>query len=121
MSLTRSYDQDSWSLEENGNTVLTVRETEENGQIMVYLSGELRSDAALIFNDELVALMTIGKDVVLDCGELTYIAHACQDALLSTQQTADHIARGSLFNDPATTEIYAEFEKSNLHELLMIE
>ena len=35
MSLTRSYAQDSWLLSEEGKTILTVRETMENDEILV--------------------------------------------------------------------------------------
>ena len=64
---------------------------------------------------------TMGKDVIVDCEGLQYIANACQDALLSAQQTADSIHRGTLTLVKVPAGIYAEFQKSNLHELLMIE
>ena len=121
MSLTRSYAQDSWLLSEEGKTILTVRETMANDEILVALDGALRSDMEHIFRDELVALMTVGKDVVLDCEKLTYIAGACQDALLYVQHMADSIRRGTLTLRHVPEDIYAEFERTNLHELLMIE
>ena len=121
MSLKREYGQDAWSLQENGRTLVTVKETEEDGKILVSLAGSLRSDMESVFKDELIALMTVGRDVVLDCEELAYIAGACQDALLSVQQTADSINRGTLTLRCVPPAILREFEKSNLHELLMIE
>lgn len=121
MSLIRSYEGDSWSLQEDGRALLTVSEKEEDGGILVTVSGILRSDMEPMFKDELIALMTVGKDVVLDCGQLQYIASACQDALLSTQQTADSMNRGTLTLRHVPGPIYAEFQKTNLHELLMIE
>ena len=93
----------------------------ENDEILVALDGALRSDMEHIFRDELVALMTVGKDVVLDCEKLTYIAGACQDALLYVQHMADSIRRGTLTLRHVPEDIYAEFERTNLHELLMIE
>ena len=121
MSLTRSYEQDSWTVSENGKTILTVRETQENGLIMVYLSGSLRSDTEHMFKDELNALMSVGMGVILDCEKLEYISGVCQDALLSVQQTADDIGRGSLTLRNVPSAILTEFERTNLHELLMIE
>ena len=121
MSLTRSFEQDAWSVSENGKTILTVRETEENGTITVCLSGALRSDTEHMFKDELVALMSVGMNVVLDCGELEYIASACQDALLSVQQMADSMGWGSLTLRKVPPAIFSELKRSNLHELLMIE
>ena len=121
MSFSRTYEGNSWSLIENGETLLTVRETEEDGKISVALSGMLRSDMEHVFKDELVALMTLGKNVLLDCENLQYIANACQDALLSVQQTADSINRGTLTLKKVPDRIYADFQKINLHELLRIE
>ena len=121
MSLTRSYGQDSWSLCEDGRTILTVGETVADGKVLVTLAGTLRSDMENVFKDELVALMTVGMDVVVDCGQLQYIAGSCQDALLSVQQTADSINRGTLTLCHVPAAILEEFERTNLHELLMIE
>ncbi len=121
MSLTRTYDDDSWSLIENGRTLLTVKEAEEGGKILISLSGCLRSDMEQMFKDELIALMTVGEDVILDCKDLQYIASTCQDALLSTQQTADSLNRGTLTLQNVPKTILEEFQKTNLHELLMIE
>ena len=121
MSVKRSYEEESWSLGEDGRTLLTVEEKEEDGRIMVGLTGVLRGDMEQVFKDELIALMTVGKDVVLDCRGLQYMASSCQDALLSTQQTADSMERGTLTLRNVPEKIYAEFQKTNLHELLMIE
>ena len=44
MSLTRNYEQDSWSLSEDGRKILTVKETVVDGKVLVTLTGALRSD-----------------------------------------------------------------------------
>ena len=121
MSLTRNYEQDCWSLSEDGRKLLTVKEAVVDGTVVVTLAGTLRSDMEHVFRDELLALMTVGMNVVLDCGQLQYIAGTCQDALLSVQQTADNINRGTLTLRHVPSAILAELEKTNLHELLMIE
>ena len=120
MSFIRTYKGDGWSLSEDGETLLTVTETQENGKTLVALSGVLRSDMEHTFADELIALMTVGKDVWLDCKNLKYIANSCQDALLSVQQTADSINRGRLTLTKVPEDIYADFQRTNLHELLRI-
>ena len=121
MSLTRVYEEDSWSMIEDGKTLLTVKETEENGQILVKVSGTLKSEMEHAFKDELVALITVGMDVIVDCEQLQYIANACQEALLAVQQTADSINRGSLTLCHVPPAILEDFRRTNLHELLMIE
>ena len=121
MALKRIFAQDSWSLCDGKETILTVRETGENNQVTVALSGSLRRDAEPFIQDELIALTTVGVDIVLDCKELTYISSACQLALLGVQKRTDSMQRGSLTLRNVPPEIYADFEKTNLHELLAIE
>lgn len=121
MSLKREYNQDSWSLCEGGKAIVTVRETVEDNRVLVEISGALRSDTEHCFQDELIALSTVGKDIVVDCKEISYMANACQLALLSVQQKMDSMNRGSLTLRNVPPSLYADFEKTNLHELLMIE
>lgn len=121
MSLIRSYGENSWSLSENGKTILTVQEIANNGEIQVGLTGSLRSDTEQFLQDELVALATVGMDIVVDCQGLNYIANSCMNALLSAQQKIDSMQKGNslvLCNVPEN--IYSEMMKLNLHELLMI-
>ena len=122
MSLTRTYKEDSWSLNENGKTILTVREAENDGEIIVGLTGSLRNDTEPYFQDELVALATVGADIIIDCQNLDYICSSCLNALLSVQQKMDSMQKGgSLTLRNVPEKIYSEMEKLNLHELLMIE
>ena len=121
MSLKREYSQDSWSLCDNGQTIVTVQETLEENVVRVRISGALRSDTEHCFQDELIALSTVGKDIIIDCKDLQYIANACQLALLNVQHKMDSMNRGSLTLCNVPAAIYADFEKTNLHELLMIE
>lgn len=121
MGLTRIYSQDSWSLCEGGEAVVTIIETMEDNVVRVQVVGSLRSDTEHFFQDELIALSTVGKDIVVDCQGIQYMANACQIALLTVQQRMDSMNRGSLTLCNVPPSIYADFEKTNLHELLMIE
>ncbi len=121
MALKMIIQGDSWSLLDEGTAVLTVKEPEDEKVTVLSLSGSLRSDTVLFFKDELAALATVGADVILDFSELKYISSACQQALLSTQQQMDALQKGSLTIRNVPKEIYEEFERINLHELLMIE
>ncbi len=121
MALKMVIQGDSWSLLDDGVTVLTVKEPEDEKETVLSVSGSLRSDTVLYFKDELAALATMGADVVLDFSELKYISNACQQALLTTQQQMDSLNKGSLTLRNVPKEIYKEFERINLHELLMIE
>ncbi len=121
MSIKREYSYDSWSLCDNGQVIVTIKETIESNTVRVAVSGSLRSDTEHYFQDELIALSTVGKDIVVDCKNLQYIANSCQLALLNVQQKMDSMNRGSLTLCNVPPSIYADFEKTNLHELLMIE
>lgn len=121
MALTRSFGEDSWTLSDRGEEILTVQETVSDREVLVAVKGSLRSDTEQYFQDELVALSTVGMDIVVDCKELTYIANACQLALLTVQQKMDDMGKGTLTLRNVPREILADFEKTNLHELLMIE
>ena len=121
MGLTRTFSEDSWSLCEGGETIVTIRETVEDNVVRVQVTGSLRSDTEHYFQDELIALSTVGKDIVVDCQGIQYMANACQIALLTVQQRMDSMNRASLTLCNVPQNIYADFEKTNLHELLMIE
>ena len=121
MALTREYGKDSWTLYEGGKEILTVEESANDKEVLVTLKGSLRSDTEHYFQDELVALSTVGMDIVVDCKDLNYIANACQIALLSVQQRMDSMGKGTLTLRNVPKNILIDFEKTNLHELLMIE
>lgn len=121
MGLKRIYSQDAWSLCDGDEVIVTVKESMEGNVVLVQVNGSLRSDTEHPFQDELIALSTVGKDIVVDCRDLRYMANACQIALLTVQQRMDSMKKGSLTLRNLPPEIYADFEKTNLHELLMIE
>lgn len=101
--------------------VLTIAEQETETGILMTLSGQLRSDTAHDIQDELVALTTVGADVVVDFKEVTYISPTVQNCLLIVQQKMDSMGKGTLLLRGMPAEIYREFEKSGEAELLMIE
>lgn len=121
MGLKRTYAQDSWSLCDGGQIIVTVKETIEENTVRIQVSGSLRSDTEHYFQDELIALSTVGKDILIDCKGIQYMANSCQLALLNVQQKMDSMNRGSLTLYNVPPAIYADFERTNLHELLMIE
>lgn len=122
MKLTRTYEGDSWSLHDGDETIATITETAaEDGAVLIQIAGSLRSDTVTCFQDELIALSTVGSRIVIDCGGVRYFSNACQDALVTVQQRMDSMRRGTLTLRNVPPEIYADFKKTNLHELIMIE
>lgn len=119
--LTRKIEDDSIIFYDGTSSILTIHERETGNSITLDISGELRSDVAHDILDELIALATIGADVVVDLKEVTYIAPTTQHIFLRVQQKMDSIGRGSLtLKKPAET-VYREFELTGVSELLMFE
>lgn len=102
-------------------TVLTLKEYERDGSIVIQLSGELRSDFVHDFQDELIALATVGAAVIVDLKDLSYLSPTAQHSFLTVQRKMDSIQKGSLTLCNLSEAIYQEFESTGASELLMIE
>lgn len=130
MSIRRKFQESSgsgqsytscWSLTEKNEPLLSVRENSEGKNVLLHLEGNLRSDTAVFFKDELLALATTDSDVVLDCEGLSGISSSCQRALIEAQQLMDSIGRGTLTLVKVPSEIMDDFNSSGVAGALMIE
>ena len=119
--LNRKLDGESIIYTDGAQTILTIGEKEQENGILLTLTGELRSEVAHDLQDELVALTTVGANVVVDMAGVTYISSTVQHVFLTVQQKMDNMARGTLVLKAMTDEIYSEFDKNGTSELLMIE
>lgn len=120
-TIKRIYQDDGVTFFIDGAQTLTMCERMEDGRVVIALSGALPSALVHDLYDELVALSTVGKEIVLDLREITYVSNACQQALLKAQQQMDAMERGSMVIVHLPEDILAQFEKIGLTELLMIE
>lgn len=119
--LNRKIEGESIIFTDGQEHILTITEQETENGILMCLSGQLRSDVAHDVYDELVALTTVGANIVVDFKEVTYIAPTLQNTLLIVQQKMDSMGKGTLLLRGMSKEIYREFEKSGEADLLMIE
>lgn len=119
--LNRKNGGESIIFSDGPKTVLTIGEKEQENGILMTLTGELRSEVAHDLQDELVALTTVGADVVVDMSGVTYISSAVQHVFLTVQQKMDTMSRGTLVLKGMSDAIYSEFDKTGTSELLMIE
>ena len=110
-----------WTLTEKGSEILCAEETAQGKQVLIRLSGKLRSDTLHFFKDELLALATTDSDVTLDCEALTGISNVCQKGLIETQQLMDSLGRGTLTLVKLPKEILADFRASGVAGALDIE
>ena len=67
----------------DGKTVLTLKEYEKDGSVVLQPDGELRSDFVHDFQDELIAFVTVGVNVVVDMGKVSYLSSTAQNAFLT--------------------------------------
>ena len=120
MSLHRIVEGDTLILKDGEQEVLSMGEAADGNAVTLTLRGMLRSDTLHDFQDELIALTTLGMDLIVDFEGVTYLSTACQQALLTVQQKMDNLKKGSLTLIKLPPNIYEEFEKTGASELLMI-
>lgn len=75
----------------SGGQQLTLREQPENGTMNIAVEGDITSEAALCFSDELLAAVTVSNGIVLDLSGVGFISNAGFKALLNTQKAVDGI------------------------------
>ena len=110
-----------WELTDCGKPIVSVKETAEGKNVQIVLKGNLRSDTASFFIDELYALATADCEVTLDCEALTDISNACQLGLIDTQQMMDKFDRGMLTLTQLPPSLMDDFQASGVAGALMIE
>ena len=106
---------------EGGKKVLSIQESEKESCILMEIDGELRSETAYDILDELVAMATVGANVLVDMKKVTYITSSTMQVFLTVQQEMDTLGKGSLTLQGLPEAIFTEFNRVGLTELLMIE
>ena len=119
--LNRKIEGDSIVFDDGTTIVLTVEEKSTDQGILLLLNGQLRSEVAHDIQDELIALATVGVNIVVDFGKVTYISPTTQHSFLRVQQKMDTMGKGTLLLRKLPIEIFREFEKTGASELLLIE
>jgi len=88
--MKRKIDGDTISIVDNDDTiVLTIKITVEEAAVTIAAAGSITHDAAPEFEDELMSVLTSGRDVVVDFSALEYISAPALRALLSVQKLVD--------------------------------
>ena len=71
------------------NTVLTIKVAIADDIATLTVSGSMTHDAAPEFEDELMSILTTGRDVVVDFASLDHISAPALKTLLSVQRLVD--------------------------------
>lgn len=121
MAYTKKIEGDTIAVYEGGRKEFWIQETAGEKYVKVCLGGQLKTDYVHEFSDELMALVSIGMNLILDFSEVTYISSYFMKALLELQQTMDGKDAAELILVKIPEDIGEEFEKTGFSELFDIE
>ena len=121
MSLTRVMEGSSLILKKDNEIILSLTEQQEENTVTVLVDGSLKSETVHDFQDELMALILYGMDLVLDFSKVTYLSSAAAKVLLNVQMKADDLEKGSLKICHVPSAILDEMDSTGLSDLLWIE
>lgn len=121
MSLTREMEGESLVLKKEDQIILTLTEQQTDNTVTVILDGSLKSETVHDFQDELMALILYGIDIVLDFEKVTYLSSACAQVLLNVQMKADDLGKGSIRMCKMPSVIMDDLDSTGLSDLLWIE
>jgi anti-anti-sigma factor len=119
--IKRKIIDDTLIYADEAGEVVSVQETEEGNRIILTVKGQLRTDVVHDIQDELIALTTVGANIVVDLAGVTYLSSTAQHMFLNTQRKMDDMGKGTLVLRKLPAAIYQEFEMTGASELLMIE
>lgn len=117
MSYIKKIEGDTIIIYEGDKKDFWIRETAGETYMEISLGGQLKSAYVHEFSDEMLALVSIGMNLILDFSAVRYMSFSFMRALLTIQQTIEKKdAELKLVRLPE--HIYGEFEKTGFSELL---
>ena len=121
MAYTKKIEGDTIAIYEGDRKDFWIRETAGEKHVEVFLGGQLKSSYVHEFSDELLALVSIGMNIILDFSAVTYMSSYFMKELLNVQRTMEKKDTAELKLVKLPDHIYEEFEKIGFSELLDIE
>ncbi len=116
--LTREIQGNTIMYHSGPETVLIMEETPVEGGVHIRFEGQLRSEVAHDLQDELIAFITSRMPVTVDMEQVTYIANAVQEVLVSVQQCVESMGVGGLTLEKLPGHILEEFENTGIIDCL---
>ncbi len=108
--------------DENGTAILSIEESlSDEGSMIIKISGEIGNEVAHEFEDEVMAALSVCKNLVLDLEKVSYIASMALKSLLSVQQMIDEIENSSMVLSRVSPEVMNIFKESGFSDILAIE
>ena len=124
MKLIRNVNDNVLSVFEGENELLSIKEdilSDSDNTVCMRLSGRFGNNTTHDFYDELMAISSVGKSIILDFSKVTYMASSCIRGILAVQQHMDQSGKSTLTIRCVPESIYQDFKKVGLTELLNIE
>lgn len=106
--------------DEDNNLILSMTEQISDNTITIALSGAIKNEVAHDFEDEVIAAISVCKNIVLDFSKVIYIASFALRSLLSAQQILDNIVDSSMVLINVHGKALDEFKESGFSDILMI-
>ncbi len=108
--------------DENGIAILSIEEKlSDESSMIIKISGEIGNEVAHEFEDEVMAALSVCKNLVLDLEKVSYIASMALRSLLSVQQMIDEIENSSMVLSRVSPEVLNIFKESGFSDILAIE
>ena len=107
MSFTMEMEEDRLILKEDSEILCWLKETVNQGCVLVELGGKLRGDTAYVFLDELNALVSVGMDLELDFEKTEYLSNAHIQAMRVVQRSVDKKGKSLVLKNLSTQAKFA--------------
>ena len=108
--------------DENNEMILSIaEEINPQGKMIITLNGEVRNEVAHEFEDEIMAALSVCKNIELNMKNVSYIASMALKCLLSIQQMIDEMNGSSMVLTNVSQEVMTILKESGFSEILEIE
>lgn len=101
-------------VKENGETVLRMEEKPKDASVVVTLTGSLDGNNAYDVYDELDALISVGKGIELEIGDVTHLSGTFESMLITLQQKMEETPFETLPIRNVPRAIYDDLKKKGI-------
>lgn len=105
----------------DGGVAVQMVENVDGENCRVQLVGAVNNDSAWDVYDELCALASVGKNVILDMSDVAYLSRTLVDRLISLQRKLENMPSEGLPIVNMPRQLYDELSKDGLTSALDIE
>lgn len=107
-------------INEKDEVLLSIKEEMEDDAMVISIIGDLKTEVAHEFEDELMALIISCKSIIIDFSEVDFISSIGMRALLSAQQLADEMGNIKFCIRNINNNVMYIFESNGFLDLIEI-